>query len=395
MRTVLLRGTLARSVAALCRLELLIGEVVTELGSFPYPRESWSDRDQVQGTKAFQCGNGLSLPPDNVCDFTDQCGDKSDEQQCSSYERCDFENGLCSMTQDQSLQLGWTKRNGMTGLSPPFYDHNGDMSAHFLSLVSKVGSTSSDLRSRVFLPTNNQHACQIAFYCFSSQVSGKLMAGLQTTCGGPIQHLWQNTAGLQNQWERNVMNVQSNQKFQVVFQGQIISTPEQDEVIAIDDISFSSGCLPANDEILPCPETLNTEQESCHLDTSLCSSNSTDEGLRLYQVCGFEFDMCDWVSETSAGQISWMRTKAREVPALQSILQQNQSSDEGYFIWVGAKDASTLNYVDSRAYLNSSVCHCLGKSCHLQFYYSMENSVLRVGLYNNKVRRNLHLFQIH
>uniref|UniRef100_A0A452QCN1 MAM domain-containing protein n=1 Tax=Ursus americanus TaxID=9643 RepID=A0A452QCN1_URSAM len=348
-----------------------------------------------QGTEAFQCGNGLSLPPDNVCDFTDQCGDKSDEQQCSSYERCDFENGLCSMTQDQSLQLGWTKRNGMTGLSLPFYDHNGDMSAHFLSLASKVDSTSSDLRSRVFLPTNNQHTCQVTFYYFSSQMSGKLMAGLQTSCGGPIQHLWQNTAGLRNQWERNVMNVQSNQKFQVVFQGQIISTPEQDEVIAIDDISFSSGCLPANDEILPCPETLTMEQEPCHLDTSLCSSDSTDEGLRLYQVCGFEFDMCDWESETSAGQISWMRAKAREVPALQSTLQQDQSSDEGYYLWVGAKDASTLSQLESRAYLNSSVCHCLGKSCHLQFFYSMENSVLRVGLYNNKVRRNLHLFQIH
>ncbi|VCX38313.1 unnamed protein product [Gulo gulo] len=199
-----------------------------------------------QGTDAFRCGNGLSLPPDNVCDFTDQCGDKSDEQQCSNYERCDFENGLCSMTQDQSLQFGWTRRNGMTGLSPPFYDHSGDTSAHFLSLVSKENSTSSDLRSRVFLPTNNQHACQITFYYFSSQVSNKLVAGLQTTRGGPIQHLWQNTAGLRNQWERNVMNIQSNQKFQVVFQGQIISTPEQDEVIAIDDISFSSGCLPAN-----------------------------------------------------------------------------------------------------------------------------------------------------
>lgn len=33
---------------------------------------------------------------------------------------------------------------------------------------------------------------------------------------------------------------------QVVFEGQMISTHEQDEVIAIDDISFSSGCLPAN-----------------------------------------------------------------------------------------------------------------------------------------------------
>ncbi|XP_077628606.1 MAM and LDL-receptor class A domain-containing protein 1 [Crocuta crocuta] len=338
-----------------------------------------------QGTEAFQCGNGLSLPPDNVCDFTDQCGDKSDEQQCSDYERCDFENGLCSMTQDQSLQPGWTKRNGMTSPSPPFYDHSGDMSAHFLSLVAKVDSTPSNLRSRVFLPTNTRHACQITFYYFSSQASGKLRAGLQTTCGGPMQPLWQNTAGLQNQWERNVIRIQSKQKFQVVFQGQIISTPEQDEVIALDDISFSSGCLPANDEIVPCQETLNVEQKLCHLDSRLCSLDSTDEGLRLCQVCGFESDMCDWASETSAGQISWKRTKAREVLTLESVPQQDQSNDdEGYYMWVEAKDASTLHCLDSKAYLNSSVCHCLGKRCHLQFYYSMENSVLRVGLYSDK-----------
>ncbi|KAK2493753.1 hypothetical protein MC885_017154, partial [Smutsia gigantea] len=199
-----------------------------------------------QETVAFQCDNGVSLPPDNVCDFTDQCGDRSDEQQCSNYERCDFEDGLCSMTQDHILRLGWTKRNGMSGLSPPFYDHNGDVSAHFLSVVSQVTSTSSNLRSRVFLPTNNQPACQIIFYYFSSQVSGKLTVGLQTTCGGPIEHLWQITAGLPNQWERNVIEIQSTQRFQVVFQGQMISAYEQDEVIAIDDISFSSGCLPSS-----------------------------------------------------------------------------------------------------------------------------------------------------
>lgn len=67
----------------------------------------------------------------------------------SSYERCDFEDGLCSVIQDQSLRLGWTRRNGMTGPSPPFYDHNGDMlgkcfkfpSLHFLSrLVRTVKS---------------------------------------------------------------------------------------------------------------------------------------------------------------------------------------------------------------------------------------------------------------
>ncbi|XP_054530424.1 MAM and LDL-receptor class A domain-containing protein 1-like [Pan troglodytes] len=95
--------------------------------------------------------------------------------------------------------------------------------------------------------------------------------------------------------------------------------------------------------------------------------------------------MCEWTSEASAGQISWMRTKAREIPAFESTPQQDQGGDdEGYYVWVGAKHAFTLNHLDSRAYLNSSVCHCLGKSCHLQFYYAMESSVLRVRLYNNK-----------
>lgn len=337
-----------------------------------------------QGTEAFQCDNGVSVALDNVCDFTDQCGDKSDEQQCLDYERCDFEDGLCNMTQDQSLQLGWTKRNGMTGLSPPFHDHNGVISAHFLSMVSKEDSIST-LRSRVFLPTNNEHACQITFYYFSSHVSGKLTAGLQTTCDGPIRHLWQNTAGPQNQWERHVIKIECSQRFQVVLQGQTISTHEQDDVIAIDDVSFSSGCLPAHDEILPYQEALDTKPKVCHPDTSLCRFDTRDEGLRLCQACGFELDMCDWTSEASAGQISWTRTKAREVPALESIPQQDQSSDdEGYCMWLGTKDTSTINHLDNRAYLSSSVCHCLGKNCHLQFYYTMENSLLRVGLYNNK-----------
>lgn len=118
------------------------------------------------------------------------------------------------------------------------------LTAHFLSLVSNLDSTSSNISSRVFLPTSTQHACQvfercgiwitfhiwelhyynhvdihyfsqITFYYFSSQMNGKLMAGFQTTCGGPTQHLWQNTAGLQNHWERNVIKIQSPQRFQV------------------------------------------------------------------------------------------------------------------------------------------------------------------------------------
>uniref|UniRef100_A0A286XQ85 MAM and LDL receptor class A domain containing 1 n=1 Tax=Cavia porcellus TaxID=10141 RepID=A0A286XQ85_CAVPO len=305
-----------------------------------------------QGSEAFQCDNGVSLPPDNVCDFTDQCGDSSDEQQCSNYERCDFEDGLCGMEQDQNLQLGWTKTNGMTSPSPPFRDHSGDTSAHFLSVVCRANCTSSALRSRVFLSTNDSHACQVTFYYFLSHISGKLIAGLQTRRGGPIRHVWQNTVGFLNQWQRNVIKIKSSERFQVVFQGQMIATHEQNEVIAIDDISFSSGCLAA---------------DGC-------------------QNCGFDSDLCEGESEASAGQISWMCTKANEVPTLESAPRWDHSNNEkgSQYVWFGAKHPFALSQVDSSAYLNSSVCHCMGRQCRLQFYYSMESSILRVGLYNNE-----------
>lgn len=65
-----------------------------------------------RGAEAFQCGNGVSLPPDNVCDFTDQCGDKSDEQQCKCHfspvsdfnSPCTFKPG--ANEQPREIQLG-------------------------------------------------------------------------------------------------------------------------------------------------------------------------------------------------------------------------------------------------------------------------------------------------
>lgn len=50
-----------------------------------------------------------------------------------SYERCDFEDGLGSMTQDQNL-LPWKRRSGLLGPSPPFWDHNGNESGKCFEL---------------------------------------------------------------------------------------------------------------------------------------------------------------------------------------------------------------------------------------------------------------------
>ena len=52
-----------------------------------------------------------------MCDFTNDCGDRSDEKAaiCKNFkERCNFETDTCNWYQDQSDNFDWTRSNGGT-----------------------------------------------------------------------------------------------------------------------------------------------------------------------------------------------------------------------------------------------------------------------------------------
>lgn len=57
-----------------------------------------------------------------VCDFSDDCGDSSDENNCSSYTRCDFENDsdpLCDWNNDDDVDSYWQRSAGNNFLFGP------------------------------------------------------------------------------------------------------------------------------------------------------------------------------------------------------------------------------------------------------------------------------------
>ncbi|NWS67724.1 MALR1 protein, partial [Crotophaga sulcirostris] len=128
---------------------------------------------------------------------------------------CDFETDQCKALNELNLQPGWIRRNGQSGMGPPYFDHNGNDSAYFLSLSTEMRFSSATLRTDVFLPTDEKHVCQITFHYWVSQMSGTLVVGLQKHPEGTITNIWQDSGELQNQWKANTITINSTEKYKV------------------------------------------------------------------------------------------------------------------------------------------------------------------------------------
>ncbi|KFV12395.1 hypothetical protein N340_00951, partial [Tauraco erythrolophus] len=133
----------------------------------------------------------------------------------SSGEKCDFETDLCKALHELHLQSQWIRRNGQSGMGPPYSDRNGNDSAYFLSLSSKMKSSSATLRTNVFLPTDEEHVCQITFHYWIGQMSGPLTVGLQKHSEDTITNIWQVSGELKNQWKANTITINSSEKYEV------------------------------------------------------------------------------------------------------------------------------------------------------------------------------------
>ncbi|KAM4705173.1 MAM and LDL-receptor class A domain-containing protein 1 [Rhinophrynus dorsalis] len=156
----------------------------------------------------FQCSKGSFVPLDNLCDFTDQCGDYSDERLCSLYEQCDFERSLCGMTSD-----GWNRTNGVENISPPF-DHKLNHTAQFLSFSSQnIPDEHAVLSSMDFLPTTSTASCQLRFYYYFGDVNGTLTVGLQMKTQDQMNVIWMQESNYKNVWRREVITISSIEIF--------------------------------------------------------------------------------------------------------------------------------------------------------------------------------------
>lgn len=60
-------------------------------------------------------GNKACISRAQLCDFTNDCWDGSDEINCQNYTRCDFnDTNICGWLQAKNDQMNWTRHKGNT-----------------------------------------------------------------------------------------------------------------------------------------------------------------------------------------------------------------------------------------------------------------------------------------
>ena len=80
------------------------------------------------GVNQFRCARGSCIDRSRLCDFTDDCGDSSDESRANCQNvpsRCTFTSSICDWTQAKGDKFDWIQRNGATPsrFTGPTKDH--------------------------------------------------------------------------------------------------------------------------------------------------------------------------------------------------------------------------------------------------------------------------------
>ncbi|XP_018613321.1 MAM and LDL-receptor class A domain-containing protein 2 isoform X2 [Scleropages formosus] len=362
--------------------DIAIDDVAFLNCSLPVPQDR-CPQDEVR------CTNGVCVDPSAVCDFSDDCGDRSDETDCELrgfLNRCSFEHGLCSWQQSDLDTPGaeWIRQSAETTLSEyaPPRDHTRNSAAgHYAIPGARLhpGET-SEMLSATLLPSSN---CTVRFYhCSHSDCSGRLTVQLRSVQNASDdQVLWVREESRHFFWERAEVTFSSHVQSKVVLRYERGVGIGGD--VAVDDVSFSSQCIhdPENSSLPqpPSPSTLPSPQPSvtpCKAEEFFCwlsegmncipASSQCDyvkdcpcgEDEESCGPCTFETGPCQWTDGTVGGS-GWCRQRAT------GPMEPDHTTGSGYYMSVNTSQVLFPN----EARLLSPSLPPSSSYCQMRFHF--------------------------
>ncbi|XP_058879430.1 MAM and LDL-receptor class A domain-containing protein 1-like [Acipenser ruthenus] len=333
----------------------------------------------------FRCQREACVGLDRRCDFSDDCGDQTDEQGCELYMMCDFQDSWGMWQQETSKDtFSWERKSPTEIFFRP--SNTGSNRDHTTNLKTgkylyidttfprKQGDTAWLLSPALYADEENACKMRLFYHMYGSSV-GSLKIYTRRSTNESLTKQWMKSGEVGDYFVRMEVVLPVGNPFQVILEGVVGDGPNG--FIVVDDISFTPGChvfdgTSPNTTAIPttppqCPEGEVPCSDQCIFQDKVCDfySDCADNSDETHcGPCDFEHFACGWI-DTSNGLYQWMLEMAN--------ISSNPGADHsigtpyGHFMRVDGGSGGFF----SKANLESPVLGPTGLACQMSFWYHL------------------------